>query len=523
MGKRLEDIAAAEEELAERRGPRETPERQEAALRSIILDLKNLLARIDHDIPLLQLAITASGESLGTSLPPGVSPSRLLQASTFLIVGDTQYAEATKPVQIGPSFTLSLYMLFLGHASTTSGQANDDPTAVVVDENPPSTPRTQRSPESREKVPYGFGENERKPIWQEVMHKARVRLCRTPIQYVFDPLEGYRPKSGHSTDVAPDYFPTDEFSYHLEIVEDLDDGRVHDDFQPSPYDTVCNAGRRESIPIHHLSKIFYTDTGRILNVGNGTGYDNNPVLLLKRDLAPKVPSRMAERLELYNSLTSSNELLRGEYLNSEESDEQLDIDRQLTIESRRQATRKDEASRGLEKEQWRLPMHLDPEWLALEVFEEDESETSDLDEDSESDQEAQQQPRHERRSLDSSLIDQIRRLSVMSSHGTASQSSSRPVSQNLSVQKASASQESLVARSPFGAIASSLSLMEMLIRLSSLQEFQQMCHLSIPDHILTFFLEETSTTGLTGEDKWNVRNDAKRRVGFDPYTDSPSK
>jgi len=80
-----------------------------------------------------------------------------------------------------------------------------------------------------------------------------------------------------------------------------------------------------------------------------------------------------------------------------------------------------------------------------------------------------------------------------------------------------------MARSPFGAVTSSLSLMEMLIRLTSLQEFQQAAHLSIPDHILTFFLEETSTTGLQGEARWKARNEAKRRVGFDPYTDTPTK
>ena len=60
----------------------------------------------------------------------------------------------------------------------------------------------------------------------------------------------------------------------------------------------------------------------------------------------------------------------------------------------------------------------------------------------------------------------------------------------------------------------------MLIRLTSLQEFQQTPHLAIPDHILMFFLEETSTTGLQGEAHWRMRSEAKRRMGFDPYTDT---
>lgn len=83
-------------------------------------------------------------------------------------------------------------------------------------------------------------------------------------------------------------------------------------------------------------------------------------------------------------------------------------------------------------------------------------------------------------------------------------------------------EKQFMARSPFGSIRSTLSLLEMLVRLTSLQEFQQAAHLSIPDYILSFFLEETSTTGLKGEERWKAKNEAKRRVGFDPYTDTPT-
>ncbi|PKS05047.1 hypothetical protein jhhlp_008414 [Lomentospora prolificans] len=527
LARRLENVATSEEELLEKQQGQRISKNREAVLRSIIFDLREMLSRIDHDIPLLQLAITASGESLGTSLPPGVSPSRLLQASTFLIVGDTQYADATKPVQIGPSFTLSLYMLFLGHSMASTTPPNRAMSGVVLSDRSPSIPSTPQSSEQQEELPYGFGDGERKPIWQEVMHKARVRLCRTPIHYVFDPLQGYRPRFEYqATSVAsegPILFSTDEFSYHLEIVEDLDDGRVHDELPGEPYDTILNAGRRESIPIYHLSKIFYTDTGRILNVGNGPDGENSPVLLLKRDMNPQVPSRMTDRLESYSLTLKSDGLLREEHEMSDGPDEQSSIDCQLTSECHNRVTTQAADSVGLEERRWKLPLHLDPEWIALEVFQEDESESRDPDDDSDCGQMAQQYSRNGRRGLDPSLVDQIRRISIMPSPRAASQPSSSPMSQNVDHHPSLVSGESLVARSPFGAITSSLSLMEMLIRLSSLQEFQQMCHLSIPDHILTFFLEETSTTGLAGQDKWNARNDAKHRVGFDPYTDSPSK
>ncbi|KAG7130682.1 Ran-specific GTPase-activating protein 30 like [Verticillium longisporum] len=227
------------------------PDKVITQLGRIIASMKDLLARIDHDIPLLHMAITASGESLTSTLSPGVSPSRLLQASTLLNFGDTQYAyDPTRPVQIGPCFTFSLYMLFLGHTD----QSTESPTTV------PYTPDLSRNGAQKQE-PYGIEEGDKRPIWQEVLHKARVRLCRTPLDHVFDRRVG--------TPV--------EYAYHMEIIEDLDDGRLHGDdhVQDCPFDGIARAGIRESIPLFQLSKIFYADTGRILNIGQDSE-DNNP-------------------------------------------------------------------------------------------------------------------------------------------------------------------------------------------------------------------------------------------------------
>lgn len=523
LGKRLEN-AAAEEEGARLVGDKARhAERHQFQLNLIVRDIKSLLARIDRDIPLIQLAITASGETLSTSLPPGVSPSRLLQASTFLIVGDTQFAnDPTRPAQIGPSFTLSLYMLFVGHSAR-------GPVGPADPDAPPATPEQASREAQGGEEPYGIGEGERKPTWQEVMHKTRVRLCRTPMRWEFDQERGYCPGSLRPFEPSNDVLGRpDEFSYHIEIVEDLDDGRLHEDSEnPSTFDDIPMAGIRESIPVHQISKIFYTDTGSILNIGNSLGGDNNPVLLLKRDANAPSPTQLrrewdAESVEL--EADGSPRAIRIE------PDDQIDIDRQLRAESG--------VSQGVDgvevppnKPKWNLPRHLDPEWLALEIYAEDEDEKDDDDDgegsdigdgmDSPSRQLAVMRPTagRDRSSVDSKLLEQIRNISIRSSPVTTP---SRPSSRDLDKAK-SDSPESFVARSPFGSITSSLSLMEMLIRLASLQEFQQTTHLAIPDHILTFFLEETSTTGLRGEERWKSRNEAKRRVGFDPYTDTPTR
>lgn len=533
LGTRLENAADAEESL---RPPETKPRRAESRhleLMLIIRDIKDLLALIDRDIPLIQLAITASGESLSTSLPPGVSPSRLLQASTFLTVGDTQFAsDPSRPVQIGPSFTLSLYMLFVGHSATQLQKGGDGQRPVTpyrADSKPRDPPQHP--------VSYGLGDGERKPIWQEIIHKSRVRICRTPLNWVFDKAVGYR--SGSSIPLAANGYPGsdpnisaggqphDYYSYHLEIVEDLDDGRVHDgdSGKLNSFDNIRVAGIRESIPIYQIAKIFYTDTGRILNIGNAEDGDNNPILLLKRDLHAHTP------IGTVVSLTG----VQGEGQDEDEdtesdcSDGQLNIDRQLREESERSQHHGREVPQN-----WQIPQHLDQEWLAMEVFTEDDdddSTSSDGEYDGDQDdgtraarmnQLSFMKPRHrnQRSSLDSKLLMQIRNLSVGSS--PSMRNHARPSSSGTEAIP-TGNPESLVARSPFGAIASSLSLMEMLIRLTSLQEFQQMPHLAIPDHILTFFLEETSTTGLRGEERWKVRNEAKKRVGFDPYTDTPTR
>ena len=119
-------------------------------MKRIILDIRNLLSQIENAVPLFNLAITASGASLFSSLPASVSPTRLSQASTFLTARDSQYANSPLPfVQIGLTFILSMYMLFLGHA------------------------RPQNEDDIRETT------------WKEFIHKAVVKLVRVPISNLY--------------------------------------------------------------------------------------------------------------------------------------------------------------------------------------------------------------------------------------------------------------------------------------------------------------------------------------------------
>ena len=466
--------------------------------------IRKLLIRIEDAVPLINLAITASGASLSSNLPSTVSPSRLLQASTFLTAGDSQYgASSSSYVQIGPTFTLSMYMLFLGHLR----------------------------PQNEEEV--------RESTWKEVIHKADVRLMRVAIDALYN-LPGinqtansprYANGSGGTFDRSEsedsDYFPpqmdgevkTDEYAYQLVIIEDLDDDRVHTfedgEPQPGPYGDVPSAGIREAVPIHELSKIFYADTGKILNIGS-EGEANSPVLLLKRDPNAVPPRRMMNRYtdddgQGYDE-ANPNDFARPPAPNGHDNSQAL-------VASPQRGPRSSSVVSTLSQDQqvahlsdpWRLPPDLDPEWIAFEVY----TEAGDSDTESEVDTSSSKPvPSSRAPSLDPKMTSALSRLSVNTP--TKSSPSPQPSTPHVPYQM----------RPPLPPIRTSLSLLETLLRLLSLQQFQQTPHLSIPDELLTFFLSESASTGASSNDvqeRKRLREEARRRVGFDPYDESPVK
>lgn len=421
-------------------------------------------------------------------------------------------------------------MLFTGHAQTTPQHGNTGRAG-------PATPGPSRTGTPLKGEPYGFGEGERRPIWQEVLHKARVRLCRTPMNWEFDHNQGYVPGGLFMPDQNSEYPENhafgrpDEYAYHLEIVEDLDDGRLHDedDAKSRPFDDIARAGIRESIPIQQISRIFYTDSGRILNIGNSDEAGNNPILLLKRGASAPSAAEVEEDIMSPGKSTPTRAIEGSP--NDGRHNDQHDIDRQLFEDSEIPELPKAKAGAKEHPLGLHLPPHLDPEWLAFEVFTEDDDNGSSGAEDEPEDEGEYERPvgaikskrpvhtNTHQSSLDANLMAQIKTLTVQSPSDVGSTSSTRKAMERANGRR----EEKPMARSPFGSITSSLSLMEMLFRLTSLQEFQQAAHLSIPDYILSFFLDETSTTGLKGEERWKAKYEAKRRVGFDPYTDTPSR
>lgn len=490
--------AAADEELLQR-GSSQAKSRAEsdAQVKSIIRDIKDLLERIEDAVPLINLAITTSGANLSTTLPPSISPSRLLQASTFLSAGDSQYAaNLSRPAQIGPAFTLSMYMLFLGHAD-----------------------RTQDI------------ESLQKTIWKEVIHKARVKLLRVPLseceQFQFHTGKYSESDGEGSSSHSSANLSALDFAYQLSVIEDLDDDRVHtfedEGLQPSTIDDVTTAGIREAIPIHQVSKIFYADTGKILNIGSDDE-TNNPILLLKRDPAASPPQQMEDNLNLpseFGHEPHSKE--KGAPRSGDTGDTAQDEDREVQAQFARedlpapQVPKKESRSPS----QWKLPGDLDPEWIAFEVY----SDTTSSDDESDNVQTEPERPSRRpvvprRESLEPHFTSSLSKLNLSSPMST-------PQSQQQSSKKLMPKPHCLppLSASPVS-VQTSLSLLEMLIRLTSLQQFQQTSHLAITDELLNFFLQESATTGTSpgdAEARKRIRYETRQRVGFDPYDESPIK
>ena len=426
----------------------------EDELKLINLDIVKLLSRLEEAIPLINLALTTSGAKLSTQLPSTVSPSRLLQASTFLTAGDTSYRYSPmKAAQIGPSFTLSVYMLFEGHDR----------------------------PQSEEDV--------RNTTWKEVIHKARVKLRRVPLDLLnsidVDSTDSQSAliisptKGGINSSHIRAENRADEFSYQILIVEDYDDDRHHDfeseEAKPGPFDDVVNAGIREAIPIHEVSKIFYADTSKVLNIGMDAE-SNHPVLLLRRDVDAPGPRQMLDPTTLQNSSSEFGTPSDG--------------------------TRANGTSGQHRSDPWQFPPSLDPEWIAFEVYEEP-SDSEDEDEEADLSQGTTPSNGHQ-----PDLATSMSQLNVETPNETSSEMNQFQQRRTVAPQ-----------------IKTSLSMLEVLLRLTSLQQFQQQSHLSVPDELLNFFLEESASTGAGGDEQHRqaVRADARRRVGFDPYDESPIK
>ncbi|KAJ2681325.1 Ran-specific GTPase-activating protein 30, partial [Coemansia spiralis] len=211
--------------------------------------MKALLSAIDDAVPLLNLALTTSGVHLGSSLPTGVSPGRLMQASALLSRATTWFDLNSDPARtklgrgpdtlVGEPFTLRLYSLFVGSVRPKSKQ--------------------------------DF-------TWKEEFVRCHAGLWRVaPVAHAHEPS------------LYADY------CYELRIVEDRDDGRYHEDTpaddgagaQPQWVTDMAQklapgtmrAGSVVRIGLRSIANLHYTSAGSLLNIEDSS----SPVLVISVD------------------------------------------------------------------------------------------------------------------------------------------------------------------------------------------------------------------------------------------------
>lgn len=263
-----------------------------------------------------------------------------------------------------------------------------------------------------------------------------------------------------------------KYSYHLEIKEDRDDGRLHDDSKIS-----TDISEPDLIPITEITKLLYTNSAAILNIKDDSEAYSTPILLLKRESDATDPSNVPD-------------------LETSDDETQYRIDCQILNECNGARSRSQAGDpTTLPSYESRISSYLDPEWIALEMYTADASDESQCDEgDAESTPECSDESEQEL-NCDAASDGVANQLSSLSLEQNSSQQSDDP----SFLQKTPTSISQGLPNNLFNMVTTSLSLLELVIRLASLQETQQKSHLSIPDHVLTSFLNGTVQADDTGK------------------------
>lgn len=162
-----------------------------------------LIEKIDESVSLINLAIVTNGISVTRDLPKHISISRLIESSNILITANTSPKESV----IGPVFDLKYYTVFYNPSRLKYIEEAQENSVDLIN-------------------------------WKEEFARCKVNLKKI-----------------------------DQFDYSIEITENFDDGRFHDDEKP----------KVKTIPIGSVEKLFFSASGKLLKLENA----NSPVLILK--------------------------------------------------------------------------------------------------------------------------------------------------------------------------------------------------------------------------------------------------
>ncbi|KAK9459170.1 RanGTP-binding protein-domain-containing protein [Lipomyces oligophaga] len=415
--------------------------------------MTSLLQRIEESVQLLQLAITTSGANVTAALPDMISPGRLLQASAFLLAADAEFSSRSNcRVKVGPTFTLKEYTVFASTARNPYATTAGDIT------------------------------------WKEEHAKCYVELYRVPVTR----LKETSPRMvTRAMDRAEYLAQKVTYAYELEVIEELDDGRYHDEVYEGNgverNERGWKVGRRRQIPLSIVTRLFFSASGRLLDIEEAV----SPVLVVKLNKAflHRSPYFMFE--------------------DDEESEEEIE-----------EGSRQNDLSDN-ENERRAVSGRIDhpgnAEWLAFELWTEEDQESSsspsssgdedETDSDWESEEEGAQESGKVRRQSglgvsEGALVSAFSRLSLSSADIENLMWRRREAYKNERAKNSTDSDNEELQEDTEGVGlaggTNSLSLLEYLIRLAALQANDQSGILSIADERISLYLRDDNKNGAGG-------------------------
>lgn len=424
----------------------------------VMTDMKNLLSRIEDAVPLISLALTTSGANISSSLPNTVSPSRLLQASSFLISADSLFCNSPslKFQQVGPIFILKLYTIFSGSARIAHMVSSSDIT------------------------------------WKEEHAKCIVSVVRVDLTNSVESKGDLTRKR------------TNEYAYELQVIEDLNDGRYHEELEKKKLKKNKDGsiyGSRRNIPIHLVSRLFFNASGRLLNIEEA----KTPVLVLKLNHALSPPRKLLESIK-EDDLEETHENVEDESFYDKIND----------------------------------PENI--EWIAFEIWNDDEdnqdeshsdvsSDTSNISESlsenddyNDSHENINSKDNHNKdqeslKDISSSNVEKRTKEiinnkdQVLKSEKQINEFSAALKALNIDVENKN---EILELQKDSGTNLATLSLLEYIIRLTALQTCEQTSLLSVTDERISLFLRDDNHSSRTRERKGTME------YGDTPYSSPAS-
>lgn len=343
---------------------------------SVLEHLQKVIETIDDLVPFLQLALQIRN-NVSSNLPANISHGRLLQASSAVSIASSRYAAhcqfgSTKPpdaVPVGPSFPARIYSLF---QSSARAKHYSDLT------------------------------------WKEEMAKASIRVRRVAASLSMLTEEERSSAAAASL--------RSRISYEIQIVENLNDGRYHEELEGKTVESVdIVAGRTKVIPVADMRSLYYTHSGKLLNIDAKA-----PVMVVK---------------------------IRGQGAFP------------LTHEAEGTPLRTKE----------------NVEWLAFELWQEEEEENGDDNDDDNDDDDIDDKLAQEDEATPSN--DLPKGDSKLNPRGMPQErTSTEPISRGF------------------------LSILEYILRLTTLEVAEQRSHLDVPDEILTLYLANEIGSRRGGSD-----------------------